>query len=218
VAAFSFANHEFQIVGNTGLYWPSHNALIVADLHLEKASWFATKGQMLPPYDSQATLERLAALITQTGVEQIWCLGDNFHDEAGPDRMAAPARDMLASLTAATDWHWITGNHDERLPTGIGGTVHDEAELGGLILRHRAHPIEMRPELSGHWHPKMRAVARGRGVTRPCFVMSTTRLILPAFGALTGGMAADHPEITALTGKAEALLVAGGRAARFPLF
>jgi DNA ligase-associated metallophosphoesterase len=217
VPAFSFANHSFKIVGETGLYWPLENALIVADLHLEKASWFASKGQMLPPYDSLATLDRLAKLIEQTGAEQLWCLGDNFHDEAGPDRMASPARAKLASMTAAIRWHWITGNHDQRLPAGIGGTVHDEAELGGLILRHHANTPDMRPELSGHWHPKHRATARGRGVTRPCFVMGTSRLILPAFGALTGGMAADHPEIMALTGKAEAILVAGGRAARFPL-
>ncbi len=173
---------------------------------------------MLPPYDSLATLERLAALLAETSATQLWCLGDNFHDDAGPQRMPPPTRATLAALTTATDWHWITGNHDEHLPMGIGGTIHEEAEIDGVILRHRANPAEMRPELSGHWHPKHRATARGKAVTRACFVLGATRLILPAFGSLTGGMAANHPEILALTGRgAEAVLVAGGKAARFAL-
>lgn len=218
MAGLSLADHAFLIVGETALFWPVQKALIVADLHLEKASWYASHGQMLPPYDSLATLERLACLIDQTGAASLWCLGDNFHDIDGPDRMAMPTRERLAALTSQTEWHWIIGNHDPALPPGIGGHVHDEAERCGLMLRHRAKPAEMRPELSGHWHPKHRAVARGRAVTRACFVRGQTRLILPAFGALTGGMPANDAEIMALMpGGAEAIVSAGDRAMRFPL-
>lgn len=217
MAALAFAHHHFTIVGETALFWPAHSALIVADLHLEKASWFATKGQMLPPYDSLATLDRLGGLIAETSATQLWCLGDNFHDQDGPARMAEPTQAKLAALTTSLDWHWITGNHDECLPCGIGGTIHDEAAIDGIILRHRANPAEMRPELSGHWHPKHCATARGRRVTRPCFVRSDTRLILPAFGSLTGGMAADDPAIMALTGAADALVAVNYSAVRFPL-
>jgi uncharacterized protein len=213
-----FGGHGFRVAGERALFWPAHRALIVADLHLEKASWFAMRGQMLPPHDSMATLEALAAILAQTGAEEVWCLGDNFHDDNGCARLPAAARLLLAKLTAATRWHWITGNHDENLPDGVGGAIVEEAELNGLILRHRAEPLEVRPELSGHFHPKHRAGLRGRSVSRPCFVRSDTKLILPAFGALTGGLAADHPEIACAAGlPAEALVATANRLLRFAL-
>ena len=218
MAPLFFGGQDFTVVGGRALYWPQRQALIVADLHLEKASWFAMRGQMLPPHDSLATLEALTALIEQTGASEVWCLGDNFHDDAGCERLPATARALLMALTAATRWHWITGNHDEHLPDGIGGVILEEAVIEGLILRHRADPDEWRPELSGHFHPKHRAGTRGRSVSRPCFVMSDRKLILPAFGALTGGLAAHHPEIVKAAGPgAEARIPAAGRLLRFPL-
>jgi uncharacterized protein len=214
----SFGGHDFRVVGWRALFWTVRRALIVADLHLEKSSWFAARGQMLPPQDSQATLEQIAALIAQTGATEVWCLGDNFHDSEGPERLQDEARTLLSSLTRDTDWRWITGNHDEALPQGIGGTIIEEAEVNGLILRHRADPGETRPELSGHFHPKYRASARGKGISRPCFVASESKLILPAFGSLTGGLHANHPEISAAVGLgAEALIPAAGRVLRFEL-
>jgi uncharacterized protein len=203
----SFAGQHFAICGGTALFWPAQSALIVADLHLEKASWFAARGQMLPPYDSQATLERLAMLIDEVQARHIWCLGDNFHDDDGAARLGDDARALLAELTRRCDWHWITGNHDEHLPPSVGGTIWEERALGGLILRHRATAADLRPELSGHFHPKYRAGAHGRGVSRPCFVATATKLILPAFGAFTGGLAANHPEILAATGLPAAALI-----------
>ena len=215
---FSFGGHDFAVLKEGALFWPCRHALIVADLHLEKASWFAMHGQMLPPHDSMATLERLASLIGRTGASEVWCLGDNFHDDEGAGRLPDAARALLERLTAAMRWHWITGNHDEHLPDGIGGAILAEAELEGVVLRHRAEPLELRPELSGHFHPKHRASARGRSVSRPCFVATGTKLIFPAFGALTGGLAADHPEITAAVGRgAEALIPAANRLLSFPL-
>ena len=216
--ALRFAGQNFTVAGQKALFWPARAALIVADLHLEKASWFAGRGQMLPPYDSLATLQRLRVLIEETGARQIWCLGDNFHDDEGSARLEPAARALLAILTAAVDWNWITGNHDATLGGALGGAICENAELGGIILRHRADPAETRPELSGHFHPKHRAQSRGRTVSRACFVMGKTRLILPAFGAYTGGMAADHPEIIAAVGPAaEALIPTRSRLTRFAL-
>jgi uncharacterized protein len=214
----SFWGHDFRVAGGRALFWPIRRALIFADLHLEKSSWFAARGQMLPPQDSEATLEQIQSLIAQTGASEIWCLGDNFHDSAGPERLLGNAKALLSRLTSTTDWRWIVGNHDEALPQGIGGTILEEAEVDGLILRHRADPSDARPELSGHFHPKYRATARGRGVSRPCFVVSESKLILPAFGALTGGLRANHPEISAAVGLgAEALIPVSGRVLRFDL-
>jgi DNA ligase-associated metallophosphoesterase len=215
---FSFCGVELAALGSGALYWPARKALLVADLHLEKASWFASGGQMLPPYDSIATLTELGALQSRTGAREIWCLGDSFHDKKGCDRLPADARAKLIALTGTTRWTWITGNHDAVLTDHCGGNVVEEVEVDGLILRHEAIPRDPRPELSGHFHPKLRMNLRGRRVARRCFVASGTKLILPAFGALTGGMNADDPVIIRAVGRsAEALIPVENRLLRFPL-
>ena len=215
---FSFAGHELAALPEGALFWPVRRALIVADLHLEKASWFARGGQMLPPYDSQATLTDLTALVRRTGAEELWCLGDSFHDSDGCERLPTEARRMLTELTQALRWVWITGNHDAGLIDHCGGEIMVETEVDGLVLRHEAEAGEARPELSGHFHPKLRITRRGRNVARRCFVVTATKLILPAFGALTGGLDARHPEILRAVGpRAEALVAVSDRLLRFPL-
>jgi len=217
---FSFAQQEFRLGASRAVFWAEENALLVADLHLEKASFFARHGQMLPPYDSRATLERLAEALKETGARRVYCLGDSFHDSAGVDRLEPHAAGMLDALTRATDWVWITGNHDEdaRAP---GGTVVDELCSRGLSLRHIARKGEMGREVSGHFHPKLRVKVRGRSIARPCAVGSENRLILPAFGALTGGMDAGDPVILAALQPAhaiDAIVPAGNKLARFALW
>jgi uncharacterized protein len=213
-----FGGHRFLVADKVALYWPDQRALILADMHLEKGSAFAMYGQMLPPHDSLATLERAARIIAETGAQTVWCLGDNFHDDAGADRLMGGARALLSELTQTLDWRWVTGNHDEHLPESVGGTIVDEAEVAGIILRHRAEIAETRPEMSGHFHPKYRAKSGRGNVTRPCFVMNQSKIIFPAFGALTGGLYADHPEILApVQGRATALIASGNRLLHFPL-
>jgi uncharacterized protein len=215
---FSFSGHDLTALSPGALFWHSRRALLVADLHLEKASWFARLGQMLPPYDSIATLSDLAALAATTSAREIWCLGDSFHDKEGCERLPVRAREMLTGLTASTRWTWIVGNHDPGFADHCGGEIVDEAEVDGLLLRHEARSDETRPELSGHFHPKLRISHRGRLVSRRCFVAGDRKLILPAFGALTGGLDASHPEILRLAGAdAEALVPVGDRLLRFPL-
>lgn len=215
---FSFADHALYALPEGALYWPARRALIVADLHFEKASWFAAGGQMLPPYDSIATLAALTALVERTQAVELWCLGDSFHDSAGCERLPEAARAALTALTGALRWVWITGNHDAALADHCGGEIAEEAEVDGLLLRHEADPGELRPELSGHFHPKLRVRLRGRQVARRCFVASPAKLILPAFGALTGGLDAHHPEIMRAVGRgAEALVALEDRLLRFPI-
>jgi hypothetical protein len=215
---FTFSGHELVALPQGALFWPAREALLVADLHLEKASWFARFGQMLPPYDSIATLADLTALAASTGAREIWCLGDSFHDSKGCDRLPARARALLTALTAGTRWTWITGNHDPGIADHCGGEIVQEAEVDGLLLRHEADPAEPRPELSGHFHPKLRVNHRGRSISRRCFVATERKLILPAFGSLTGGLDAGHPEIVrAVGGRAEALVPLADRLLRFPV-
>lgn len=221
---FSFAGDEFCIVQGRALFWPRENALLVADLHLEKASFFARAGQMLPPYDSRETLERVALAIGQTGARRVFTLGDNFHDSHGSTRLEEHAAGMLAALTRATDWVWITGNHDPAMEARSGGTIAQELEIAGMILRHHAKKCETRPELSGHFHPRLQVRLRGRYVARPCAVIgsgASERMILPAFGALTGGMNAADPAIRQAlmpADRIDAVVPAGARVAQFPLW
>lgn len=216
---FSFAGEELLLTAGQALYWPRERALLVADLHLEKASFYARFGQMLPPYDSRETLGRVADAVMQTGARRVFCLGDNFHDTDGAARLESHAAGMLEALTRATDWVWVSGNHD--LGNVPCGTAIDELEVAGLILRHEALAGETRPELSGHFHPKLKVTARGRRVVRPCAVASERKLILPAFGALTGGMDAADPAIIAAMQPAravDALLGVSGKLLQYPLW
>lgn len=227
----SFANQEFFLTDSGALFWPRENALLVADLHLEKASFYARHGQMLPPYDSRETLERVALAIRETGARRVFTLGDNFHDAGGAARLEPHAAGMLAALTRATDWVWITGNHDAQIDGAkaeklAGGTLTRELEVAGMILRHQAQPGETRHEFSGHYHPRLQITLRQRHIRRPCAVVSRDaagygRMILPAFGALTGGMDAADPAILAAMQPAHtihALLPAGGRLVKFALW
>lgn len=214
----SFAGETFFATADGALFWPGQQALLVADLHLEKASWFARLGQFLPPYDSHATLSALSAAVEQTGATRLFCLGDSFHDRFGCDRLPAAARELLLQLTSRLDWTWIVGNHDPGFADHCGGTLADEIEMAGIVLRHEAVRGDPRPEMSGHYHPKLRLQLRGRHVSRRCFVMSPTKIILPAFGSLTGGLDAHHPEILGSVGtNAAALVPVSDRLLRFPL-
>ena len=214
----SFAGETFVASAAGTLYWEARRALLVADLHLEKASWFARLGQLLPPYDSHATLTALAGEVERSEAKRLYCLGDSFHDRFGCDRLDTASRALLTDMTARLDWTWIVGNHDPGFADHCGGTIVEEAEVGGILLRHEAQPGESRPEISGHFHPKLRLSVNGRRIARRCFVASSRKLILPAFGSLTGGLDAGHPEIVrAMSGEAVALVPVADRLLRFPI-
>lgn len=214
----SFAGETFLATASGALFWRARDALLVADLHLEKASWFARLGQLLPPYDSHATLTVLAEEVKRTGATRLYCLGDSFHDRFGCDRLPADSRALLEALTSRLDWTWIVGNHDPGFADHCGGTIVEEADIGGIVLRHEALARDPRPEISGHFHPKLRLSLNGRRISRRCFVASDRKLILPAFGSLTGGLDVRHPEIVrAISGEAVALVPVADRLLRFPI-
>ncbi|WP_374525398.1 ligase-associated DNA damage response endonuclease PdeM [Sphingopyxis sp.] len=216
-AIFDFAGERFHMLADRALFWPRQGALIVADLHLEKASWYAAHGQPLPPYDSHDTLDRLARLAVETGARAIWCLGDSFHDRAAAARIVPEVAERLARQAAAAKLVWIAGNHDGLTAGAWGGEVAEELTAGGIVFRHESAAAETRPEISGHFHPKLRLSVRGRGVSRPCFAGDGQRLILPAFGSFTGGLDAEDGAIAAnFSGPYRAMLVARGRLLSVP--
>lgn len=184
------------------LHVVAHDVLIVADLHLEKGSAFAARGQMLPPYDSAATLQRLDEEIAEVNPRQVVLLGDSFHDKRSIPRMAERDHETLERLAKGRDWLWLEGNHDrEALGADLDqlpGTVIETMRLGSLRLVHEPQPGEQPGEVAGHLHPSARVAAHGRGVRRPCFITDGRRIILPAFGAFTGGLNVRDPAIAGL--------------------
>ena len=199
-----------------GLFWPARNALLVADLHFEKASFYGLRQQFLPPYDSDDTLNCLIDTIEATCAAHIWCLGDSFHDAGGPARLADGPRRALMQLTRGLDWVWITGNHDHEAARSLGGRVMAACTVGGIHLRHEAVAEDPAPEISGHFHPKLKVHVRGRSVSRRCFAVTPAKIVLPAFGALTGGLDVCDPVFArALGGPLTALVPTADRLLRF---
>lgn len=168
------------------LYWESERLLVVSDLHLEKGSSFAARGQLLPPYDTIATLGRLAAVMAHYDPRRVIALGDSFHDRDAHGRLTAPDRGVLAAMQSRREWIWISGNHDPELPDDLGGDVVKEMAVGGVIFRHE--PSGAAGEIAGHLHPKARVSTRGRSLERRCFACDGERAVMPAFGAYAGGL------------------------------
>lgn len=169
------------------LYWPAERLLVVADMHLEKGSSFARFGALLPPYDSAATLAKLADVVVRYKPRRIISLGDSFHDGDGANRLSDQDRAALRLLQRGCDWIWIAGNHDPDPAAEIGGIFSTAVTIGPFVFRHEptAGP---EAEIAGHLHPVAQVSARGRTIRRPCFASDGRRAVMPAFGVYTGGL------------------------------
>lgn len=175
------------------LWWADLRLMVVADLHLEKGSSFARRGQLLPPYDTGETLARLARLVARLRPQTVLALGDSFHDGEAALRLSATDRDLLKGLQTGREWIWLAGNHDPDRPAGLGGTAADELAVGRLMFRHEPSAGMADGEIAGHLHPCARVYGRGKSVRRRCFAGDGFRLILPAFGAYAGGLDIRDP-------------------------
>jgi DNA ligase-associated metallophosphoesterase len=179
---------EFIADVSGALFWPAEQALIVADLHLEKASAAAAKGRLLPPYDTRETLMKLAEAIDRFEPRMVVALGDSLHDTRAAERIAPADLEALAMMQEERTWIWVTGNHDRRIAPALGGEVCADLVLEGLTLRHEPRAGRVTHELAGHLHPAAKLSMYGHTIRRPCFVGNGRRLVLPAFGAFTGGL------------------------------
>lgn len=195
-----------------GLYWPARGLLAVSDLHLGKSERIARRGgTLLPPYEGQATLDKLDADITACAPRVVLCLGDSFDDLAAAESQPEDQGLWLARLMAGREWIWVEGNHDPG-PLALGGSHKAEARIGALIFRHIALRGESF-EISGHYHPK----ARLAGQARPCFLADSRRILLPAYGAYTGGLHCHDPALSALMGTDALAVLTGARALAIPM-
>ncbi len=216
-APLHLAGERLMLDPDGALVWPAARLLAVADLHLEKGSAFAARGMLLPPYDSRATLDRLTRLLRRWSPRIVLALGDSFHDAGGPARLPAAEAARVRAIAAAHRLIWIAGNHDPGAPAGLGGEAADVFTVGPFLFRHE--PAGGREiEIFGHLHPKAAIASRGGMVRRACFVTDARRVLLPAFGAYTGGLDVRDPAIARLFGPAARVFLLGtDRLFSFPL-
>lgn len=216
--AFEVAGETFHACLSGALYWPRKQALLVADLHLEKGSHYAQKGLFLPPYDSRETLHQLEAAICKWQPRKVICLGDSFHDVDGAKRLSPDCQSHLRALVARLDWHWVVGNHDPQAPLHMGGTGHEAMvqdriglchEPAALISLDETSGHEVQLEICGHLHPVATVRPRGRSLRRRCFVINENRIILPAFGTYTGGLNVGQEPFADIVGKQTRLILIG---------
>lgn len=215
-----FREHSLLALASGALFWPAQDTLCVADLHLGKALRPAIGGGApLPPYEIRETLIRLESDLDMTGARKVIALGDSFDHQRTPERLSRDDTAHLARLLTRAEWHWIAGNHDPETRVAGAQPAVQEAHIDGIVLRHIAQPPPHPKaatnhnlgEISGHYHPKAQLpLTRGY---RPAFLVDAQRIILPAYGAYTGGLRADAPVLRALMGPdARAILTDQARA------
>lgn len=196
-APIHFGAERLMLDPGGAVLWPARRVMAVADLHLEKSSAAAASGSLLPPWDSAATLDRLALLLRRHRPRTLVLLGDSFHDREGAARLRPAERDRLLTIARGLELIWVLGNHDPAGPADLPGAVVAEWAPGPLVFRHQA-AAGAKAEISGHFHPKAAVPVRGAVVSRPCFVADGRRLILPALGAFTGGLDVRDPAVANL--------------------
>lgn len=195
---FEIAGAEAWLRRSGALWLEAESVLAAGDLHLEKGSYFAARGQLLPPYDTAATLERLEAEVSVLAPRVVVLLGDSFHDAGATARLASGDAARLVALARGRTLVWVIGNHDRDGPGALPGERADEIRFAGLSLRHEPAAGPAPGEVAGHLHPCARVGAFGGSVRKRCFLTDGKRLILPAFGAYAGGLNATDAAFAGL--------------------
>ena len=211
---FSFCGAVLTALPSGALWYAAEGLLVVSDLHFGKSERIARRsGLMLPPYETRATLDRLAVDIAVLEPRVVVCLGDSFDDLAAAETLDSEDQASLLGLQAGRRWVWIAGNHDPG-PVELGGAHVAVHRAGPLVFRHEAS-VAAEAEVSGHYHPKLSLPGLGRA--RPCFLLDRCRLILPAYGAYTGGLSVTAPVLQALMQPRADVIVTGPRPMRLPM-
>ena len=206
---FTLAGTSLTALGSGALFWPEKRLLCVSDLHLGKADRMMRQGgPMLPPYEVRDTLMRLEADIFSSQAEIIVCLGDSFDDLQAEKSLRNEELLWIKRLQAGRSWIWIEGNHDPG-PIDMGGTHLQILPIPPLSFRHIPSLGES-GEIAGHFHPKVHLKLQGRFISKPCFLLDSDRLVLPAYGTFTGGLKTQSVELSSLMGL-EALAILTGK-------
>ncbi len=189
----AWANDNWHLLAERALFWPAQRALILSDPHFGKGATFRRAGIPVPAGGTGDNLARLDRALAATASERLVIVGDLFHARLDPD---APALAAVAGWRAkypALAITLVSGNHDRH----AGGPpadwrmepVGDRWLLAGVHFCHEPrHAPPNAPAIVGHVHPvvSLRDAAVGH-LRLPCFYQTEQMLILPAFGAFTGG-------------------------------
>ena len=181
-----FANKEFILQKDGSVYWPDKKSLILGDLHLEKSSYFAKLGNFLPPYDSFETLNKLEKSLNKLNVNKIILLGDIFHDKEGIKRLNKKLLKYLDYICKKFDVIWLVGNHDG-IDRPKDAKFCKKYKIDNINFNHKSSKNTMN-ELSGHYHPKATLKLFKTKISKPCFLIGKSKIILPAYGSFTGGI------------------------------
>ncbi|MYM73236.1 ligase-associated DNA damage response endonuclease PdeM [Duganella sp. FT134W] len=191
----TLANEQLLLLPQKAAYWPREGMLIIADIHFGKAASFRALGVPVPAGTTRANLLGLDALLAQLEVRHVMFLGDFLHARAAH----APA--TLAAMQAWRECHpdlrltVVRGNHDAHAgdpPPALAIEMVDEPHvIGPFAFCH--HPDVLVPSyvLAGHVHPVYRLRSGWESLLLPCFLVGPQRMVLPSFGAFTGG----HPVV-----------------------
>ena len=199
------------------LYVPEFEALLVADLHLEKGTSLARRGVHLPPYDTRESLLQLKAAVEATRARRLIFLGDSFHDGDARERIDLSDLALLRAITSGVETVWITGNHDPEPPKDVGGIIIEEMVLGPVTLRHQPKMLrDGEAEISGHLHPAATIHSRGHRIRCRCFIADHRRLIMPAFGSYTGALSVRSEAFEGLFGDFHVWMIGDKAVHRFP--
>lgn len=186
---FLWRGFALELLAERAIWDPQRALLLVADLHLGKAEVFQSFGVPLPSDGDGGTLNPLLALVHRVRPQEVVVLGDLIHSRIG---LTPDLRQKIRALPElmGCPLRLIGGNHErgswlEGLPQAPSQAV------GPWWLSHAPEPRPDLLNLCGHRHP---VAVVGNSVDRlrlPCFAFDPHRnvLVLPAFGALTGG----HP-------------------------
>lgn len=201
-----FADMVLVLDASGAIYFPATGTLLVSDLHLEKGSYFAARRTPLPVYDTVETLNCLDKVIKKYQPRQVICLGDSFHDFKAEHRIEARDAQCLNDMCISCEWVWVLGNHDKFFPGNIKGSQVGEFKLGNITLSHE--PTGVNFEICGHFHPKARVSIHGHKLSGRAFIYDSNLLVMPSFGAFTGGLYTDSPVIEQLfTGKIRQFMI-----------
>lgn len=203
-----FGGSDFTPLPSGGLFWQKEQALIVSDLHLEKGSSFLKYGLFLPPYDTVETLKKLKRDIDFVKPKTLIFLGDIFHDKTALNRIQDTDLTAFDVLLETHNVIWVEGNHDLGIaPASV--KIHSDYLYGDIHFRHIARPGKIDFEISGHFHPCTKFIHKGQKLRRPCFVVSENKIILPSYGAYTGGLDIKHQAIQTVIGHSQSIYVTG---------
>jgi uncharacterized protein len=183
---------RWSLLAGHAAFWHARRWLVVADVHFGKAATFRALGIPVPQGTTSATLARLTTLVEQTRPSAIVFLGDLFHARE------AHAAGTLAAVRSWREHHraleliLVEGNHDLRAgapPAELGITVVAEPlRVDAVAFAHHPQFYTDATTVAGHMHPAVRVAGRADdGVRLPCFWLREGLVILPAFGAFTGG-------------------------------